>query len=61
MRYWHSWHRVEDPCTADDWPWVNSIMGSRGPDRWMHVENYYYFKHARDASLFRLRFSEHTG
>ena len=60
MLFWKTWYKVLDPRTAEDWAWVNSIMGPRGPDRWMHIEHNYYFKHECDAMLFRLMFSEHT-
>ena len=58
--FWRTWHKVKDPLTSEDWFWVNDVMGAAGPDRWMYLEQYYYFKHARDAMLFQLRFSEHT-
>ena len=40
--------------SSEDWFWVNSIMGTAGPERWVYLENSYYFKHERDATLFKL-------
>lgn len=55
MRFWANWHKVLDPMnSSEDWFWVNSIMGTAGPERWVYLENSYYFKHERDATLFRL-------
>ena len=55
MIFWRNWTRVLDPLnSSSDWFWVNDIMGPPGPNRWVYIEKFYFFKDPKDATLFKL-------
>ena len=61
--YFYTWHKVKDRMEdADDFMWLIDTMGEMGPDRWVYIptDRTYYFKHARDAMLFQLMWSQHA-
>lgn len=63
MFYWTNWTKVKDQFEdAEDFVWLCDTMGEMGPERWVYLPSTrtYYFKHERDATLFRLMWSQHA-
>lgn len=58
--YFYTWHKVKDRLEdSDDFMWLIDTMGEMGPERWVYIptDRTYYFKHARDATLFLIKWS----
>lgn len=61
--YFYTWHKVKDRLEdSDDFMWLIDNMGEMGPERWVYIptNRTYYFKHERDATLFRLMWSQYA-
>lgn len=59
VEYFNGWHKVEDiDGIPDPWYWCYESLGSPEPNgRWFFMNENYYFKEEKDATMFLLRWS----